>query len=191
LVLCGHPKDLAEDKGFGFFEHVLSSKEWKWLLRANEMAYNFFFNYPKHKRKDLIFSFDLEMATLKEKKQVFHHKIVPYKLCKNGNLWLGLCHISPSVEKKSGRSNIIDSHTGERYDFINDRFIKADTLVLIEDEIMILQWMIKGLSDKVISERLNHMPISNFKRRKRIMYDKLSAGTSAEAIYKAKMLGVI
>jgi DNA-binding NarL/FixJ family response regulator len=56
---------------------------------------------------------------------------------------------------------------------------------------MVLEWMIKGLSDKQICEHLNNMPITNFNRKKRTLYDKLQAGTAAEAIYKAHRWGVI
>jgi DNA-binding NarL/FixJ family response regulator len=91
--------------------------------------------------------------------------------------------------------SIFNHRTGEQFDFINDEFVKAPNLSLTDEELMILEWMIKGLSDKLICERLGDgdkpMPTTNFKRRKRILYDKLEASTSAEAIYKAKMMGVI
>ncbi|MDR2908092.1 MAG: LuxR C-terminal-related transcriptional regulator [Bacteroidales bacterium] len=63
--------------------------------------------------------------------------------------------------------------------------------MLTDEELMVLEWMIKGLSDKQICEHLNNMPITNFNRKKRTLYDKLQAGTAAEAIYKAHRWGVI
>ena len=190
-ILCGFPKSQADKEGFDFFQQTLSDEEWKWLSRVNIKCYQIFFKHSELDRKNLVFSYDLTMTTVKKKKIVLHHKLVPYKLCRNGNLWLGLCHVSLSPHQESGHPTIFNRKTGERYDFIDDKFVKTLNFCLTGEELMILEWMIKGLSDKLICERLDNMPITNFKRRKRILYNKLEASTSAEAIHKAHLMGVI
>ena len=194
-ILCGFPKEYVDEENFGFFQRTLSDDEWKWLSEINVKCYQFFFLCSESDRKNLVFSYDLTMKTPKDKKVVLHHKIVPYKLCKNGNLWLGLCHVSLSPNRERGRVSIFNRKTGERYNLIENRFEKVLCSSLNSEELMILEWMIKGLSDKLICDRLGDgdkpMPSTNFKLRKRTLYKKLEASTSAEAIYKAKMMGII
>jgi DNA-binding CsgD family transcriptional regulator len=191
LILGGFEKQVLDDEGFCFFERVLPDREWKWLNRVNHKMYQFFFSCPEPDRKHLAFSCDFKISTVKGKQIILRHTIVPYKLCKNGNLWLGLCHVSLSPHHESGHPTILNRKTGERYDLIHTKFVKTQHQILTDEELMILEWMVKGLSDKLICERLNFMPMTNFKRRKRILYDKLNAGTAAEAIHNAHLGGMI
>ncbi len=190
MILCGFEKQVMDDDGFNFFERILSNKEWKWMNRVNAKMYYCFFSYAEEDRKHLAFVYDLAVKSLKGHRAILRHTIVPFKLCKNGNLWLGLCHVSSSPYQESGHPTIFNRRTGERYDYIDSNFVKTHQPIVTDEELMILEWMIKGLSDKEICERLNHMPITNFKRRKRILYGKLNANNAAEAIHQAHLLGI-
>ncbi|MDR2908091.1 MAG: hypothetical protein LBU91_08910 [Bacteroidales bacterium] len=101
-ILGGFSKALADQEGFDFFERILSNKEWNWMSRVNVKMYEFFFSCPEADRKHLAFAYDLKITTIKGKQIILSHIIVPYKLCKNGNLWLGLCQVSVSPNHKSG-----------------------------------------------------------------------------------------
>jgi hypothetical protein len=196
LILCGHSKIEAERLGFEFFHNILTDDEWNWLDRVNKECYKFFFNYPEEKRKGLLLSYDLSVLTAKGKKLILHHHTVPYKLCQNGNMWLGLCHVWASPEKKSGSPLIIDRKTGEQYNFIDKKFVKSNTHLPTQEEIMILNWMVQELSDEKMSDQLNEQletttTVANFKRKKRELYDKLDVSTSAAAIHKAHLMGII
>jgi len=190
LILCGHSKALADEKGFDFFQYILSDTEWIWLNRVNLEGYQFFFNYDKNRRKDLLLSYDLAVLTAKSKEFILHHHLVPYKLCKNGNVWLGLCNAWASDQKKANPT-IIDRKTGEQYNFVDNKFVKSDTLSITERETMILNWMVQGLPDKEMSSLLESSSVANFKREKRILFDKLEACTSATAIHRAHLRGII
>ena len=191
LILAGYPKTQAEKLGFDFFEHVLSDSEWAWLDNLNKMSYDFFFHYPKNRRKDLLFSYDLTVLTAKNKSVILHHNISPYKLCKNGNMWLGLCHVWVSPSQKKTVPFVVDRKTGEQYEFVDNKFTKISTRAFTEEDLMILGWMVKDLTDGQMSEHLKASSVANFKRKKRVLFDKLGAGTSASAIHKAHLLGII
>jgi len=191
LILCGHSKNLADKQGFDFFQYVLSDNEWNWLNRVNEKCYEFFFNYPKNRHKDLSISYDLKLITTKGKEIMLRHNIVPYKLCQNGNVWLGLCHVWASPEKKSGNAFIFDRKTGEQYDFTDDNFVNLGTHVLTQEERTILKLMVQELSDEEIGQLLEISSVANLKRKKRDLYAKLDVGTSASAVHKAHLLGII
>jgi len=190
-ILCGYPKEMAREEKFNFFTRIMNKTEWTWLNRVNEAAYEVFFKCSSDERKYLCLSYDLELTTIKNKKIILTHKVVPYKLCRNGNLWLGLCYVTLSSRKESGHPTIVNTLSGIQYEFDKNRFYKQDKLALTNDELMILEWLIKGLSDKQICELLNNMSISNFKRRKRMLFQKLDVGTSAGAVHKAHLIGII
>jgi DNA-binding CsgD family transcriptional regulator len=191
LILCGHSKAEADRLGFDFFHNILSDEEWNWLHQINKECYKFFFDYPKEKRQDLLLSYDLAVLTTKGKEFILHHHTVPYKLCQNGNMWLGFCHVWTSSEKKSGNPHIIDRKTGEQYDFIDNKFVKSNTHILTQEEVMILNWMVQELSDEKMSEQLGTSTVANFKRKKRELYNKLGVSAAAAAIHKAHLMGII
>jgi len=191
LILRGHSKADADEQGFEFFKQILSRKEQTWLSQLNEAGYEFFLNYPKEKREGLLISYDLTFSTAKGEDVVLHHHLVPYRLCRNGNLWLGLCCVWASSQKESGNAAIYDRKTKERYNFINKEFVKVAPLSFTEEELAILGRMVTGLSDKEIGEQLNISSLANFKRKKKELYKKLQVFTSAGAVHKAHLLGLI
>ncbi|MDR2907604.1 MAG: LuxR C-terminal-related transcriptional regulator, partial [Bacteroidales bacterium] len=160
------------------------------MNHVNEKMYQFFFSCSKSDRKNLVLSYDFKMVTLKDRQVILSHTIVPYKLCKNSNLWIALCHVSLSPNQEAMHPTLHNRKTGKQYNLINNDFVEVDSTILSSDERMILEWMIKGLSDIAIGERLN-IPSTSFKRKKRIMYDKLGANSSSEATYKAHLRGII
>lgn len=188
-ILCGYPKELADKKGFRFFDKVLSTEEWKWLVRVNEEAYHVFFSMPLNMRKKLVLSYDLELNTIHDRKIILHHKIRPFQLCNNGNLWLGLCYVIESNRKKSGYPTIINGKTGEQYEFIGDRFIRQSTYALTDDEKLILELMIKGYKGEHISTELK-VSDSSLRRMKFLLYQKIGVNTSAEAVHWAHLNGI-
>jgi len=190
LVLCGHSKAVADQQGFGFFEHVLSDAEWKHLQRANEKAYEMFFYFPENRRRYLSFSYNMKMLTAKGNDLVLNHNFTPYKMCKNGNLWLSLCNVSISDQKDLGFFHIIDNKTGDQYNFIDNKFVKTEMPFFSQEEKQILKWLTKDLSNNQMSELLS-MSLANFKRKKLLLFEKLQASTSAGAVSKGYLAGII
>ena len=191
LILSGYSKAEVNELGFAFFDRILSDDEWGYLNQVNIECYNLLFSYPANRRKDLLFSYDIAVLTAKGDKIILHHHISPYKLCKNDNLWLSLCYPWISPSQKRSCPIIVDKKTGEQYKFIDNKFTKISTRAFTEEDLMILGWMVKDLTDEQMSEQLRASSVANFKRKKRVLFDKLGAGTSASAIHKAHLLGII
>lgn len=190
LILCGHPKEIIEKEGFDFLKRIVVKKEAKRINLIDEKVYNFFFSYPKDELGNLVLSYNFTALTAKNKKMVLHYNVKPYKLCKNGNVWLSLCHVWASAGDKLEIPTITNKKTGEQYRFINNKFTLIEAKSITNEEIIILEWLIKDLPDKQMSE-LFKIPLHNFKRKKRALFQKLEVGTSAGAIHKAHLMGLI
>ena len=190
LILCGFPKELIEKKGLAFYEQIVCEKEWGWLTTVMEKGYEFMFNHPEHRRTDLILAYDMTGITAKNERKILHNHIMPWKLCKNGNLWLALAHVWVSASKESGSPAVYDKKTEEQYYFINNEFVKVEKPSLDKEDLMILKYMVTAMSDKEMSELLS-MPLSSFKRKKRQLFTKIGGNTSANVIHRAHLFGFI
>ncbi|MCL2412549.1 MAG: helix-turn-helix transcriptional regulator [Bacteroidales bacterium] len=191
MILCGHPKNVLEKDGFSFFNRILKKNEHYWLNQINTAAYDIFFRYPISQRTKFIAIYDMVVTTTIGEELILHHKIVPYELCKNGNLWLMLCHVTVSSSKnKKYTASFTNTETGNRYTFIKNKFVSCDSPSVTEEDMYILKQMIKGLPDKQICLLLN-ISLSSFKSKKRCFFEKLDVRTSASAVHKAHLLGLI
>lgn len=189
-ILCGYSKSVLDALGFQFYNRILKKRELSWIMRMNKAAYKLFFRYPKSKRNRIVVSYDLSVVMVEGTELVLHHKVMPYKLCNNGNVWLGLCHVTVSPRMKMSRkAYFVNTATEERYDLIKDEFVLSDEPAISLDEKQILQWMIQGLPNKTMA-LLSGVSINTFKARKLQLFDKLEAKTSAEAIHQAHLLGI-
>ena len=192
-ILCGYPKELLEQEGFGFYLRLFKEDEWKRVDQMKEAAYKVLTRYPLSCRKKFVLSLDLRLITNKNEEIVLHHKSTPYKLCKNGHLWLSLCYVTEaSSEKMRGCASFANMETGERYrcSLVDGEPVLIKTESTNQEELQILKLLVKGFSDKQMCGLMG-MSISTFKQRKRQLYKKLEANTSAEAIHRAHLLGII
>jgi len=199
-ILCGHPKELIETEGFDFFSRILKDEEFEWIKEMNVAAFRFCFRLSdKKKRKDHVVSYDTTVKMWNNKSLILRHKVVPYKLCKNGNVWLGLCFATVSTsEKMKHKASITDRKTGQKYDFINGYFIPSSAPQISPEEIQILKWMVLGLTDKYMCSLLNNegsnekgISLRTFNARKRCLFKKLGVNTSTAAVHEANLLGII
>jgi DNA-binding CsgD family transcriptional regulator len=191
-TICGHSKDMMKKGGFDFYKQLFKKDEQKWMAQVNKEAYNIFFSYPESERQRLEFNYDLIAETINKQEVVLHLRIVPYKLCENGNMWLGLCFlsVSPHSPSSSRKANIYDFVTGETYNFVDGRFVLSDIRTLTPDEITILDGLAKDIPAKQICDLLK-ISESAMIRKKRNIFNKLGVNTSVAAVHKATKMGVI
>ena len=190
LILCGHPKKLADREGFRFLRRIISDEDWKWVAGVNNRYYDVFFDTHPKNRKKLSIALELAFKTADKDEIILHHKIVPYQLCNNGNLWLSLCSVALSRHQKSKHAVLTNTKTGEKYVFDKDRFVKTRAVSLTEEELKILKWLVKGFSAEYMFASLN-ISESNLKRKKTVLYKKTGVHSAAEAIYWAHLEGVL
>jgi DNA-binding CsgD family transcriptional regulator len=189
LILCGYPKELVEQEGFDFFKRILNTEECTWIAQANNASYSVFFDTHLKNRKKLLLFYDLIFNTADKREIILHHRVVPYQLCKNGNLWMSLCSTTLSNQKKSRRAFLFNTKTGDRYQFDHSRFVHSDGF-LSEKELKILKWLAKGLTAEKMSLLLN-VSIVTIKRKKKGLYKKLGVSTALEAVHRASVAGYI
>ncbi len=190
-VLCGYPKKELDEEGFVFLKKILNSKEQKWLDQVNVAAWDFFHDQPEQNRKNFVLSYELTVKTENGVMFVLHHTITPFRLCGNGNLWLGLCHVVLSSSKRMmKKAHIVDTKTGKTYNFFNGNFILSDLEVLSHKEKQILTLLARDMTGQQISEALG-MPLTVYNRHKRNMFDKLGVDKAVTAIHKAHIEGLI
>jgi len=186
-ILCGYPKEIADKEGLDFLKRVIIPTNQDWANQVNKVAFAFFFNYEEKRRMDLTLSYDLGVRTISGSKCVLLHKITPFKLCKNGNLWLGLCNVSEALyEDSKNEAYIVDTEQGKKYNFINGSFVLSKEEVLANKEKQILKLIAKGVTTAEIGKRLG-VSETVLNRNKRKIFDKLGVDSSASAIYKAYM----
>jgi len=191
-VLCGYSKDLADSEGFNFFKRTQDPKDQSWLDKVNVKAFRFFFNYPEKKRRNLVVSYDLTVQKMDGSICVLHHKNTPFRLCRNGNVWLGLCHVTEGAfsVSKNRKASIFDATDNKRYDFVNGEFMLSDVVFLTDVEKQILRLMAKDLTADRISQDLD-ISVPTLNRYKRKIFDKLGVNKSTSAIHKAFGEGLI
>jgi DNA-binding CsgD family transcriptional regulator len=184
-------KEIFEKEGFDLYKRFVSKDELKWFTQINEEAHKVLYSYPEAERWNLEFFYDLIAKTPNREEIILRHKLVVYELDKNGNLWLELCHITPSsFMSMVSKACIVNIRTGERFDFIDGKFVASTIATLTPEEIMILTHMAKDMPNKQIAGALK-ISESNLKRKRLALFDKLGVKTPAAAIYKATMLKII
>ena len=189
-ILCGYAVKDAEEEGFAFYERIFDKKEWIWLEKMFKELYKISYEYPPAKRKHLVSCFDFTARHLGKGDLILHHKAVPLLLCDNGNLWLNLCSVTVSTQKQLDKPTITYIETGEFYEYINERFVLSDKLVLTEEDLLILELMINDLNSEEIAKQLD-VSLSNYSRKKQLLLDKLDVKTTTGAVYKAQTTGII
>lgn len=190
-TLSGYSKDILEIEGFDFYQRVLPKKEMAWLAQMNKEAHNVFYSYPEDQRLNLEFSYDLVGEDLNKQEIILHHRLVPYKLCKNGNMWLALCHVTASsFLSVINKANIVNFKTGEQFDYVDGKFVSAIAKSLTADEVAILSHMAKDLQRKEIADTLK-ISEGSIKKKKQTLFEKLNVKTSTAAVYKATVMKLI
>jgi len=191
-ILCGHPQNLLDRHDFNLYREILKKDEWTWAKKMNAAAHNVFFRYPISQRTKLVASYDLAVVTADKRELVLHHKVVPYALCKNGNLWLRLCHVIVSASKqKKNEAFFTNTETNERYVFSGNQLVLSDRIDVTPEDVQVLEWLTKGFSDREICLMLENSSINTFKSKKQRLFEKLDVTNSAGAVHKAHLLGII
>jgi len=191
-ILCGHPQSLLDERDFNLYRKILKKDEWTWAKKMNAAAHNVFFRYPISQRTKLVVSYDLAVVTADKRELVLHHKVVPYALCKNGNLWLRLCHVIVSASKQQkNEAFFTNTETNEQYVFSGNQLVLSDRIDVTLEDVKILEWLTKGFSDREMCLMLGNSKLNTFKSKKQRLFEKLEVANSAGAVHKAHLLGII
>ena len=192
LFLCGHSPEEVQQKGYAFYFEVVPSDEINRLMEINEAGFHFYYDQPIEKRLDLSIEYNFHIRTSEKHLHLIHHKLTPVMLSEKGDIWLALCTVSLSPEKKLGEVLITDHTCTDRhvYSFEGRRWRKQPELILSDREKEILQLSVKGLSNTEIGETL-FIDANTVKFHKKKLFEKLHAENITEAVGIAANLRLI
>jgi len=191
VTFSGYPRSVITKEGFAFYDQILNTSEKNWLTKMNVEALNIFFDYPESQRYNVEFSYDLIAQAANRREIVLRHRLVPYRLCNNGNLWLGLCFITlKSPIAMQFKATVSNQETGDVYNYINDSFVSCKTGVLNSEEIRILELLSNDVSIKRLCDMLK-ISESNFKQKKTKIFSKLNVQSWYAAIHQAHELKLV
>ena len=191
-TIAGFPTEMIRKEGLNIYNKVMPESEKLWWSEMIPKAHKIFDSYEDcDARMELVLSCDLIGKTPSGREVNFHHRIVPYQLDDDGNLWMVICAISPlPLTHKTTKACIDCFKTGERYDYIDGKFVLSEHRHLTEEEVVILGHLADGIPIKAISDKIG-LSLRVTERKKKNALDKLGAATQAAAVYRAKNMGLI
>jgi len=191
-TIAGLPIETIRKEGVNIYDKILSNSEIEWAKNMMNESYKFFAQYDDFAtRMELVLSWSLQVNTPNGREITLDHRLVPYKLDDNGDLRLALCSISTfPLTYKTTKACIDCVKTGERYDYIDGKFIRSQHKYLTEEELSILGYLADGFAIKQISVKMG-LCQRMIERKKKEALDKLGAPTQAAAVYRAMSMGLI
>jgi DNA-binding CsgD family transcriptional regulator len=190
-TIGGYSKEFVKKAGLKFYFEILDENEQKWLTLLNMEAQKVLYQYSESDRLNLEFNYDLIAKKITGEKILVHHRLIPYELCNNGNMWLALCCVTEKpLLLKAVRATIVHINTGRKHEYIDNTFVKSPNNDLTEEEIEILKCLAKGMQLKQISDSLK-IPQRSVERKGKNILDKLDVLTYPAATCKAVEIGLI
>ncbi len=191
-VLCGYSREAREEHHFNFYKLILNKEDSNWLSQVWKHYEEFFLSVDENKRKDFNLLFDVNVKMNDETECVLHYKIIPYQLCDNGNLWLALVCVSPSLAKKGERNAcILNLEVPKRYDITGDRCEEVHIETIAPDEYELLGMFMQGMSETEIRTCLGDIRRSKYNLLRKKLFKKLEVDSPAGAVQRAHQLGLI
>ncbi len=195
LVLCGCSRTTLESDGFDFLKKALKKEDSNWLRQMWEEYKKFLLVLDEDRRKDFTLLYDINVKIGTDKggveECVLHYKIVPSQLCKNGNLWLALACVSPSLSRNKNNACILNMETKARYKFTGNEFTESPISEISPDEHNMLQMFMQGMLESDISDRLGIKSGDGESLREIRADEKLEVDSPAGAVQRAHQLGLI
>jgi len=193
-VIFGYSKDEIVNMGdnFKIYDLILSTDEQKWLTKMDQEAHLIFYSYDDfEKRLALVFSYELIITSKNGEAASLYHRLMPFQLCDNGNMWLALVVVSQNtLTQKTTKACIDNCITGERFDYFDNTFVLSEQSQLTQDEITILRYLANNMQLKSIGNAMGISP-SSVDRKKKSAFKKLGVTEPTAAVYRASKMNLI
>jgi hypothetical protein len=190
-TFLGYSKSAIVKEGFEVYKHILKPSELKWLENMHNQAFDVFNNCPESQRQKLEFIYYLIVKNMSNHEIILRHKLVPYQLDDNKNMWLGLVFVTPTsflpIHKKA---SIVNIETADVYDYIDGCFILSKIELLDNEEIKILELLSQDIQVKNIRGLLK-VSSSCLDAKRQKIFKKLKVQSWTAAVHKAGMMGVL
>jgi DNA-binding CsgD family transcriptional regulator len=180
--LCGCEAEDIKNLGSHFYEGFMPQEDWDMLIEINRSALSFLNKRHIADRKKYTVSFDLHLTNGK-KQRLFHHKLTPLTLSKDGRIHLAICFMAFSATNTPG--NVIMKKHGAKvfyeYSFTAHKWLEKKEVILsdIEHEILSLSaqgYTMDGIADIICKS------VDSVKAYKSSIFKKMSVKNIAAAL---------
>ena len=192
LFLCGYERDEVKKMGYEFYPKVVNSADLKMLLEVNEKGFEFFYKQEPEIRSSLFISYDFRMNHKNGSVFMINHKLTPFALNCDGDIWLSLSFVSLSTQESPGNVYIQQFNPSNRmeYSFKSKRWKKTYPISLTNRELEILRLSAQGYTAQGIAEKL-FIDIATVKFHKTNILSKFKVNNTMEAVYFASTNHII
>ncbi len=192
IFLCGYSHEEVLEMGYGFYEKILSPEDLEKFIEINKVLFEFFYSLDKNLRIDSYCSVDLILNRKDGSSICVNHKIKPYLLAPEKNVWLSICCMKYSVNNKLGNIFYNVKSTNQRFSYSLEtkKWTELPPIILSPNERVVAVEVNRGTSGKLLSDILNVSKdtISYYKKQ---ILKKTGTATIKEAIDILTSNGII
>jgi DNA-binding CsgD family transcriptional regulator len=186
LFLCGKTPKQVLSEGYYFYLENVPQKDLEMLLEINLAGFGFYAGIPTSERLKYTISYDFHIRQQNKHLLLINHKLTPFLLDRDSNIWMALCVASISPGNKVG--NVIIKKAGEanffEYDFGGKKWEERNIISLNAQEKEILLLSCQGLNMNEIAEKM-YLTANTIKFHRKNVFKKLKVMNIAEAIARA------
>jgi len=188
LFLCGYDIEEVKKLGYDFYAKVVSPEDLSMLLEINEKGFEYFYSQEPNNRGSLLISYDFNIHHKNGRKFMVNHKLTPFALTSDGDMWLSLCLVTLSIQEKSGNAYIqqLNSLNRLEYSFNLKRWKEMPAIRFTEREKEVLQLLAQGYTVQEIADKL-FVEMTTIKYHKGNILNKLKVNNIMEAVYFASV----
>jgi len=184
LFLCGYEQEEVKKMGYNFYPQVVPPEDMAMLLEINEKGFEYFYKQDDETKYNAFISYDFTMCHKNGQKFKINHKLAPFALTADGDMWLSLCLVTLSTQEKSGNAYIqqFGSPNKLEYSFKTKRWKSKPAVTLTNREQEILRLSAQGYTEQNIANKL-FVEKSTVKFHKKNILTKLEVNNIMEAVY--------
>ncbi len=192
LFLCGRSVEEVKDEGYTFYFNNVPPKDLDFLIEINKAGFNFLAGIQREERLDYSISYNFNLYTDKGRSVLINHQLTPFRLDKEGNMWLALCLVSLAPSQEEHQAGIRKRNDPSFWCYDMDKAIwqKKDLILLTDNEKMIIHLAHQGYSIKSMAKLL-HKSEDTIKGYRREVFQKLQVSNISEAIAYATLYRLI
>lgn len=182
LFLCGYTAKEVLKMGYDFYEKVFSPEDLEMELEINRFGWQLFYETAPDERNDFVISNDLYLEHKNGVKTLVNHRLSPFYLTKEGDVWLAICTVGYSPAKNPGNIFLTKKDKTEYFTYdLNQKRIhryRPTKLTRREEEIILLS--MRGYEVETIAEKLKISP-HTVKNHRAHIGDKLNVNNLSSA----------
>lgn len=186
LFLCGEKSKNVLKMGFEFYKKKVPASDLVLMQQIYEASFNFYYKLPTSDRLNYTVSFDYNLEQTTGRFVLVNQKATPLALDKYDNIWLALCLVTHSSNKKAGNVFITKKGSNKTFEYnpSTKEWVAQKRIKLTRQEICVLTLATRGYTiDQIAREMI--ISEATVKFHKRNIFKKLHVKNIAEAISRA------